>query len=100
MRSPDGKDYWSTGIYREIVAPVRFVATDSFADAHGNVVPATYYGMTSEFPRELQVTVTLEEQGGKTKMTLVPTGMPSGEDRELARAGWNGSLDKLAAAVK
>jgi len=100
MRSPDGQDYWSTGVYRELVAPERFVATDSFADEHGNVVPATFYGMSSEYPREMVVTVTLEEQGGKTKLTLVHAGMPSGEDRELARAGWTGSFDKLAATVK
>jgi uncharacterized protein YndB with AHSA1/START domain len=100
MRSPDGKDYWSTGVYREIVAPERFVATDSFADEYGNVVPATYYGMSSEYPGEYLVTMTLEEQGGKTALTLVHAGMPSGEDRESARAGWTGSFDKLAAAVQ
>src|SRR5512143_289293 len=38
MRSPDGKDYWSTGIYREIVPPKRIVCTDSFADEKGNIV--------------------------------------------------------------
>jgi uncharacterized protein YndB with AHSA1/START domain len=29
MRSPDGKDYWNTGVYREIVEPERIVSTDS-----------------------------------------------------------------------
>jgi uncharacterized protein YndB with AHSA1/START domain len=38
MISPDGKDIWSTGVYREIAPPERFVATDSFADEKGNVV--------------------------------------------------------------
>jgi uncharacterized protein YndB with AHSA1/START domain len=99
MRSPDGKDYWSTGTFREIVPPSRFVVTDSFADEHGNVVPATYYGMSSEFPRELLITVTLEDQGGQTKMTLVHTGMPGGEDRDMAKAGWSQSFDKLAAVL-
>ena len=40
MRSPEGKDYWSTGVSREIVPPRRIVATDSFADEKGHVVPA------------------------------------------------------------
>jgi len=31
MRSPEGKDYWSKGVFREIVAPARLVMTDSFA---------------------------------------------------------------------
>ncbi|MCL7413087.1 MAG: SRPBCC domain-containing protein [ANME-2 cluster archaeon] len=39
MRSPEGDDFWSTGVYREIVPLERIVATDSFADENGNVVP-------------------------------------------------------------
>jgi len=100
MRSPDGKDYWNTGVYREIVAPERLVTTDSFADEQGNVVSASYYGMSADFPLELLVTITLEEQGGKTKLTLVHAGMPAGEDRDMARAGWNEMFDKLAALLK
>jgi uncharacterized protein YndB with AHSA1/START domain len=99
MRSPDGRDYWSTGVYREIVAPERIVATDCFADEHGNVVPATYYGLSSDFPAELLLTVTFEEQGGKTTLTLRHAGIPAGADEANTRAGWNGSLDKLAQVV-
>jgi uncharacterized protein YndB with AHSA1/START domain len=38
MRSPEGRDFWSTGEYREIVPTERLVFTGSFADARGNVV--------------------------------------------------------------
>src|SRR5512136_1267641 len=31
-RAPDGKDYWLTGVYREVVPQNRLVMTDSFAD--------------------------------------------------------------------
>jgi uncharacterized protein YndB with AHSA1/START domain len=31
MRSPDGKDYWNTSVYREIVERERIVSTDSFS---------------------------------------------------------------------
>lgn len=48
MRAPDGKDYWSTGVYREIVPLEKIVATDSFADPEGNVVSATHYGMNAD----------------------------------------------------
>ena len=61
MRSPDGKDYWTTGVYREIKKPERIVCTDSFADEKGNVVPASHYGMKDDFPTEMLVTVTFEE---------------------------------------
>ncbi len=95
MRSPDGKDYWGTGIYREIVVPERIVATDSFADAQGNVVPAAHYGM-SGMPLEMLITVTFEEAGGKTKLTLRHAGIPGGPDRDGASQGWSESFDKLA----
>ena len=95
MRSPEGKDYWSTGIYREITPPERLVATDSFADEKGNVVPATYYGMSPDFPLEMLMTLTLEEYNGKTKLTLQHVGIPAGENRDSAQQGWNESLDKL-----
>ncbi|MGB8216216.1 MAG: SRPBCC domain-containing protein [Candidatus Methanoperedens sp.] len=96
MRSPEGKDYWSTGVYREIVPMERIVCTDSFADEEGNVVPATFYGMSPDFPLEMLVTVTFEEFGGKTKLILQHTGIPPGADKEGAEQGWNESFDKLA----
>lgn len=96
MRSPDGKDYWSTGVYCEIVPLERIVCTDSFADERGNVVPPSHYGMESDFPREMLVTVTFEEHGGKTTMILRQAGMPAGTMSEMAKEGWNGSFDKLA----
>jgi uncharacterized protein YndB with AHSA1/START domain len=100
MRSPEGKDYWGTGFYREIVPYERLVATDSFSDEKGNIVPATTYGMGADFPLELLLTVTFEEpRKGKTKMTLSHAGLPPGKDMEGAREGWGQSFDKLAAAL-
>ncbi len=100
MRSPEGKDYWSTGVYREIVPLERIVSTDSFADEKGNVVPVSYYGMSGEWPLELLVTVTFEEHEGKTKLTLRHVGIPAGENSKLAQQGWNESFDKLAESLK
>ena len=96
MRGPDGKDYWSTGVYRELVPMERIVVTDSFADEKGNVVPASHYGMTGDFPLELLVTVTFEELGNKTKMVLRHEGIPLGMMREMTETGWSESFDKLA----
>lgn len=100
MRSPEGLDYWSTGIYREIVPPERLVFTDSFADKYGNVVSATYYGMSADFPLEMLVTVTFEDDEGKTKMTLKHTDLPAGEVSERTGAGWNQSFDKLEGSLR
>ena len=93
MRSPEGKDYWNTGVYREIVPLERIVCTDSFADEKGNVVPATHYGMSADLPLELLVTVTFEEHEGKTKLTLRHVGIPAGADRIRPKpAGTNPSI--------
>lgn len=96
MRSPEGKDIWSTGFFREIVPLERLVATDSFADERGNIIPASHYGFEGDFPLEMLITVTLEGRGGKTKLTLQHAGLPPGEHMEGARSGWNESLDKLS----
>jgi uncharacterized protein YndB with AHSA1/START domain len=97
MRSPEGKDYWSTGIYREIVPQKRIAYTDSFADEKGNIVPATHYGMSADFPLEMLVTVTLEEMEGKTKLTLQHSlGPVPASERDLCQQGWSESLDKLS----
>jgi uncharacterized protein YndB with AHSA1/START domain len=99
MRSPEGKDYWSIGFYKEIVPYERIVTTDSFADEKGNVVPATAYGLGPDFPLEMLVTVTFDDGPGKTKLTLRHAGLPEGEHMKGAEQGWNESLDKLAALL-
>jgi uncharacterized protein YndB with AHSA1/START domain len=98
MRSADGQDIWSTGVYREIVPQERIVCTDNFADAEGNVVPASHYGIDGDFASEMIITVTFEESNGKTKMTLRHDGLPA-EMGEGANQGWNESFDKLAAEL-
>jgi uncharacterized protein YndB with AHSA1/START domain len=99
MQSPDGQKFWSTGTYTEIIPQEKISMTDSFADENGNIVPASHYGMGDNLPLEFQVTVTLEEIDGKTKMTLVHEGLPEGEMSDMTAAGWNESFDKLAAAL-
>jgi uncharacterized protein YndB with AHSA1/START domain len=98
MRSPEGQDFWGKGIFREIVAPERLVMTDSFADKEGNTVPASYYGMSGDWPLEMLVTVMFEEQEGNTKLTLKHSGIEgiSATDRDYMEQGWSQSFDKLA----
>jgi len=100
MRSPEGRDFWTTGVYREIVEPGRIVYTDSLSDAEGNMVPASHYGRSGDWPLELLVTVMFEEHEGKTKLTLRHVGIPAGENGDMAEAGWNESFDKLAESFR
>lgn len=101
MRDPKGKRLWSTGVYKEIVPLKKIVVTDSFADRKGNVVHASYYGFVDEdWPLELQATITFDNLGTRTKMTLYYIGIPSGKLGEDTRISWNQSFDKLAASLK
>lgn len=95
MRSPDGKDYWSAGWFKEFSPPERIVAIDSFADREGNIVPASYYGLSGDWPLEAEMVITFEEEGGKTRMTMRQPDVPAGPDRNNAIQGWNESMDKL-----
>ncbi len=100
MRSPDGRDYWSKGIYREIVVPERIVTTDFFSDEDGNLVQPAQYGLPADWPAEMLLTVTFTEQEGRTKLTVRQS-----VSLALARSigavdGWNQSFDRLAEQLK
>jgi uncharacterized protein YndB with AHSA1/START domain len=95
MRSADGQDFWSTGMYKEIVPFERIVATDCFSDEKGNIVPSSYYGMNPDFPIEMEISVMFEENNGKTKMTLIHKFLPEGNTFDQTREGWNESFNKL-----
>jgi uncharacterized protein YndB with AHSA1/START domain len=95
MRDPEGKDYWSAGVYREVTPPERIVASDYFADEKGNPVPPSYYGLPGDIPQEQMVTITFEEvEGDKTRLTIMHPSS-GGASEEDERTGWNESLDKL-----
>ena len=94
MRSKKGQDFWSTGTYNEIVPLKRIVYTDGFADEKGNAVPASHYEMPGDdWPMELTVTITFEDLGNNTRMTLKHIGLPAGQIKELCSTGWNDSFD-------
>ena len=100
MRSPEGKDFWSTGVYREIVPQRKIVSSDSFSDEKGNVVGPEYYDMPAGLAKEALITVEFEEQQGRTNLTLHHFGIPEGEWAEMCTTGWNESFDKLEASLK
>jgi uncharacterized protein YndB with AHSA1/START domain len=86
MRGPEGDDHWSQGVYREVVEPERLVMTRAWTDAGGKPTSP-----------ETVLTVTFEEDDGKTKLTLHQAVFESVTARDAHRGGWNSSLDRLAA---
>jgi uncharacterized protein YndB with AHSA1/START domain len=83
MRGPDGVVRTKRGVYRE-VTPDRIVFSYAWEDAEGN--PG----------HEMQVTVTLEEIGTRTRMTLHQTGFADTPERDGHRDGWTSCMQRFA----
>lgn len=102
MRSPDGVDYPINGVYREIAEPKRLVMTmdcsEHPAEWHDMVKPNR--GKGDKNPAGVMVsTVTFEELGGKTRLT-VRVGFDSSVIRDAMvkmgmNEGWSQSLERL-----
>ncbi|HZC46299.1 MAG TPA: SRPBCC domain-containing protein, partial [Candidatus Acidoferrum sp.] len=84
MRSPDGRDDWQQGVYREIVEPERLVFSYALEDAAGK--PG----------HETLVTVTFADEGAKTRITLHHGVFETVVVRNDHVRGWGEALDRLA----
>jgi uncharacterized protein YndB with AHSA1/START domain len=91
MHGPDGNDYPMKGVFREVKPPERLVFYNIAIDNDGNHL------------LEGETTVMLEEERGKTKLTLhtYAKGLVPLAPQMLAgmEAGWSQSFDKLGEVV-
>ena len=85
MRSPEGENLWLGGTYRELVENELLVFTHAWDGPDGK--PG----------HESLVTVRLEDQDGKTRMTFRHVLFESVEQRDGHRGGWNQCFDRLDA---
>ena len=87
MHGPDGNDYPMKGVFREVEPPTRLVFASIAVDNDGNHL------------LEGETTVFLEDDGGKTRLTVHShaRGLVPASPQMLAgmEAGWNQSLDKM-----
>ena len=96
MASPDGSmKMWTIGEYMEIVSNQRLVYTESMADENGNVVSPSDMGMPDGYPAMTEVTVLLEDLGGRTKMVMTHAGVPAN-----AKGGWEQAFAKMADRIE
>jgi uncharacterized protein YndB with AHSA1/START domain len=82
----NGEELWQSGVFREVDPPRRLAFTFKWE-------------ATGERGLETLVTITFEEDGGKTLMTFRQTPFQSIAERDGHRLGWNGSFDRLMAAL-
>jgi uncharacterized protein YndB with AHSA1/START domain len=98
VETPSGpRQMWFTGQYVEVVVHERLVYTESMSDEHGNVLSAEELGLPPGHPAATEVTVTLEDVAGRTRMVLTHAGIPADSP---GAAGWLTAFEKLAAYVE
>jgi uncharacterized protein YndB with AHSA1/START domain len=86
MRSPEGAEHHSRGLYREIVEPERLVFTFSWDRG----------GVPGHGPETL-VTLTFADLGGdRTELTLSQELFETAAARDAHYHGWSGCLDRLS----
>lgn len=102
LRMPDGNEMWGRFIYREIDAPKRLVFLNAFSDPKGGV---TRHPWHASWPLEMLSTVTFDEQGGKTTVSVqwIPVDASTDlerktfdEGRDSMKQGWTGTMDQFA----
>jgi uncharacterized protein YndB with AHSA1/START domain len=84
MRSPQGTEHWKRGIYREIIEPERIVFTFAWENP-GDEVPH----------HELLTTITFDEVGSKTRLTLRQGLFAVARHRVSHGTGWHSTLERL-----
>ena len=95
------KDFYSAGIYKEIVPHRKLVVTDYFSDKHGKKIDPSTVGMSSDMPEEMEATVKFVEiSENKTNILIIYPKPESQEEIEVLEKsgmveGWNSSLNKL-----
>jgi len=91
MRSPDGKDYWVRGVFRELEPPARVLIYCVADDEDGNL------------SLEETIEATFVEHGGGTKLSLKATASGSSARAramlEGMEEGWHQTVDRLPSAL-
>ena len=105
MSGPDGSKMWGKLTYKEITKPSKLVYEQSFSNENGEIAS---HPMAPTWPRKMLTTVSFEDQGPKTKLTLKWTPVePSAEESATFQGalagveqGWKPMFDTLNNYVK
>ena len=100
VSNPQFGDCWCIGEYQEIIPNARIVFTMMNADENGNPINQATIGMDPDWPGETQVTVTLTEENGKTKLQLRQTVSQALAKKTGAYPSWLQMLNKMQVLLK
>ena len=94
MKSEQGRMFWSTGTYKEVVANKKIVSTMSFSDEIGKAIPGSQVSVPGKWPDEITVIVEFSESEGKASVTVREVGIPI-IVYPLSKIGWAQQFDKI-----
>jgi uncharacterized protein YndB with AHSA1/START domain len=86
VRTPDGKAYGASGVFKSLEPPKRIVLSWIWDDRPAGAP-------------DMEIDIALAPQGEGTAMTFTQTGFRSEEQRGRHIHGWTPAFDKLAAAL-
>ena len=100
QRNAEGLEMWGKWVYREIIAPERFVVVSSFTDDKGNLVRHPFQ---PNWPLEMLTESIFAEHHGRTTITIRMTPINATESerktfddgRNFMEEGFEGSFAKL-----
>jgi len=102
QKSPDGEHaMWGKFVYQEVQAPEKLVWVQSFSDEEGNTVRAPF---NPNWPLEILNILTLEDNEGKTVLTLQGGPLNASDEEQAAfdamapmvAQGFEGTFEQLA----
>jgi len=94
MKSAQGKMFWSTGTYKEVVPNQKIVSTMSFSNENGKTIPGSHVSVPGRWPDEVTVIVEFSESEGKTRVSVAEVGIPL-IVYALSKIGWAQQFDKV-----
>lgn len=98
MKSEQGRMFWSTGTYKEVVPNKTIVSTMSFCDASGKILRGSKVSVPGSWPDEITVVVDFSEPAGKARVTVREVGIPL-IAYPFSKIGWAQQFEKIQALV-
>jgi uncharacterized protein YndB with AHSA1/START domain len=94
MKSEQGKMFWSTGTYKEVIPNKKIVSTMSFSNENGKQIPGSQVSVPGQWPNEITVIVAFSESQGTTRVTVTEVGIPL-IVYAMSKIGWAQQFDKI-----
>ena len=94
MKSEQGRIFWNTGTYKEVVPDKKIVSTMSFSNESGKIIPGSQVSVPGQWPDDITVIVEFSESNEKARVTVTEVGIPL-IAYPFMKIGWAQQFDKI-----